>query len=135
MRVLVCGSREFTDRLIIWSILDGLLAEWKDAAEISPVMKEDEEFILIEGGAKGADTIAAEWAERNGITHWKFSADWEVWGKAAGPLRNRRMLEEGRPTEVFAFVNKPLAQSRGTADMVKVTKQSGIPAYVIEQIS
>jgi hypothetical protein len=40
------------------------------------------------------------------------------------------MLTEGQPEVAFAFVNKPLPESRGTADMVKRLHDAGIPIYV-----
>lgn len=129
MRVLVCGSRDFTDKRAIWMVLSGI--SW-----IS------ERVTLIEGGAAGADRIAAEYAE--GIvsgsasgSHWKheqYKAEWAKYGKTAGRIRNKQMLTEGKPDMVLAFVNKPLAESKGTADMVLQATQADIPTYVIRSM-
>lgn len=78
--------------------------------------------------------FALEWAndflpDGHSLT---FRADWKLHGEGAGPRRNQRMLNEGQPELVLAFVNKPLAESRGTADMVRRAKAAGISTYVIE---
>ncbi|WP_245576775.1 SLOG family protein [Kaistia adipata] len=76
---------------------------------------------VISGMATGADTLAAEWAERFGFPLRKFPADWKAHGRAAGPIRNQRMIDEGRPDLVIAFPG-----GRGTADMVRRAKAAGI---------
>lgn len=121
-RVLVCGSRTFSDRRVVDAILDGFASR-------------EGIVTLIEGGASGADFFAAEWAEALASVGWyRFAADWETHGKAAGPIRNKRMLEEGRPHLVLAFVDKPLVESKGTADMVRRAHDAGVPVYVIRAL-
>lgn len=51
-----------------------------------------------------------------------FRADWEQCGRQAGPLRNARMLAEGRPDAVIAFPG-----GKGTADMVRKARAAGLP--------
>lgn len=121
-RVLVCGSRDWDAGSPIAAILNGYLLTGP--------------LTVIEGGALGADRLARKWAEdfaRFGVTHQQFPADWGTNGKAAGPIRNGQMLRDGKPDVVWAFTSKPLAQSRGTADMVKRAKAAGIPTYVVSQ--
>jgi hypothetical protein len=72
---------------------------------------------VIEGEAPGADTMAREWAEDNGVLPEKFPADWDRYGRAAGPIRNKQMLVEGKPDLVLAF-SYDLKTSRGTRNMV-----------------
>lgn len=96
-----------------------------------------EALTVIEGGARGADSAAAdalcaaETAHPTGATVATYPADWKHHGKGAGPIRNQRMLDEGKPDIVYAFVNKPMAESRGTADMVRRAREAGIPTYVV----
>jgi hypothetical protein len=108
MRVLVCGGREYKDRRFLWSILDGIGP---------PAVSE-----IISGMARGADAFAAEWARRFGFKLHEFHADWAAHGRAAGPIRNQRMIDEGKPDLVIAFPG-----GRGTADMVRRAKAAGIP--------
>jgi hypothetical protein len=108
MRVLVCGGRDFLDR-------DCLFVEL-DALRLSRGVT-----VIISGCARGADTLGLEWAKARGIEVARFPADWEKHRRAAGPIRNQQMLDEGRPDLVIAFPG-----GRGTADMVGRATAAGI---------
>lgn len=86
--------------------------------------------VLIHGDAKGADRLS-EKALRNTYSKFpveRYPADWNKHGKAAGPIRNQQMLDEGKPDLVIAF----LAQnSRGTKDMVSRAEKAGVEVKVI----
>lgn len=115
MRVLVCGSREWTDTVAINTILDACHAEascWND------------ELVVIQGGARGADTIAATWCTDSKVQFEQYGAQWDKYGKAAGFIRNKRMLEEGKPDVVWAF-----GYGKGTDMMVNLAKDAGLPVY------
>ena len=130
MKVIVCGSRDYDVEGYIWSLLD---------FEYSWVEDSGDPFIVIEGGAKGADASAAAWADHkfeymtpgHGIEHRRFPADWDKFGKQAGYIRNTQMLDEG-PDLVLAFINKPLPESRGTAHMVGIARAAGVRTVVVE---
>lgn len=108
MKVLVCGGRDFTNIAYIWTKLDGL-----HAAE--PFTE------FMHGGARGADTIASEWSKtKPGLKRYVCRADWEKNGRAAGPIRNARMME-WEPDLVVAFPG-----GKGTADMVARAKRAGV---------
>jgi hypothetical protein len=62
------------------------------------------------------------------VTCRTFEADWRR-GKRAGPERNQRMLDEGRPDEVWAF-HTDTALGKGTADMVRKARAAGVPVRV-----
>ena len=118
MRVLVCGSRDWADRDAIWCVLNGIL---RDNADV----------VVIQGGARGADYLALRWAYVNHQPNETHPADWSKHDRAAGPIRNQQMLDEGKPDLVWAFTTKPLGQSKGTADMVSRAVAAGIPVYVV----
>lgn len=103
-RVLVCGGRDFADRQWLYRILDGL-------HEAHPIGQ------IIQGGARGADTLAKDWARDRGVSVSTFLAAWKEHGRRAGPLRNQRMLDEGKPDLVVTFPG-----GRGTADMLRRAK-------------
>lgn len=124
-RVLVCGSRHWEDVWIVQSTLEGLY--WRHKRENRGPM------IVIEGGAIGADFMAASWANYKTdleVVLEEYPADWNTYGKAAGPIRNKQMLDEGKPTLVVAFTDN-LEESKGTNNMVTQAKKAGIPVYVI----
>ena len=113
MRLLVCGSRDWSNRRFLYQFLDEYHAQ-------HPVT------VLVEGEAAGADTMSREWAESKGIVVEKYPADWTKYGKAAGPIRNSQMLQEGKPEAVIAF-SLNLETSRGTKNMVAQAIKAGVP--------
>ena len=127
MRVLVCGSRTFEDE---HDVLGSLVRGLAETIEISGYMT------LIHGNAPGVDSLAASAAGSApaGAAVESYPADWDKYGKAAGPLRNHQMLEEGKPDLVIAFVDKPLVESRGTNNMVTKARAAGLPVYIVEKV-
>jgi hypothetical protein len=77
--------------------------------------------VIISGAATGADTAAIDWAVVNWCQFLEFPADWKKLGPSAGPIRNQRMIDEGKPDLVLAFPG-----GTGTADMVRRAKAAGI---------
>lgn len=114
MKVLVCGDRNWTDREAIWWALYGF----------------PKDTVIISGGCSGADTFADEIAQEFGLVSEIYLADWKGAGKAAGPLRNKTMLEVGEPDLVIAFHND-ITNSKGTKDMAHRARVAGVPVIVI----
>jgi len=90
---------------------------------------------LIHGDAEGADRIAAVcalalgWAIDQPVhvnpPFGGYAADWRTHGRPAGPIRNQRMLVEGKPDLVLAF-HDDIRKSRGTRDMVLRALRAGV---------
>lgn len=57
--------------------------------------------LVLSGAARGADTCGEQWAARCGIPVQQYMAFWELWGKAAGFIRNRDMAEAADALAVF----------------------------------
>lgn len=121
MRILVCGGRDYSDRDHIHNTLCEI-----DATR-GPIT------CVIHGAATGADHEGMIWAQMMAesgreIKHAPFAANWKTHGRAAGPMRNARMLEVGKPDLIVAFPG-----GRGTADMVAKAKAAGVE--IIEVLS
>lgn len=114
MRIVVTGGREFNDQRVI-------------SRALRAVHEKHGISCLIAGGARGADINCQAWAERQRIPVAVYRADWNAFGKRAGILRNQQMIDEGKPEAAVAFPG-----GRGTADMVRRLKASGIPVWEIE---
>lgn len=121
MRVLICGSRDYDS--YDWPL--HAVLDWLGQAD---------ELTIIHGAARGVDSQFGELASLRGAEVIEYPAEWGNHGKAAGVRRNIRMLNEGKPDVVIAFVNKPLAESRGTSHMVRIAKAHGIDTYVMEKV-
>lgn len=137
MRILICGSRTYNRPVLA----DGTLGNEGDDPLLDAVMTgfyEDwvHDVTFIFGDARGADKSAHITAKASEYPFdGPYKADWDTYNKRAGFLRNRRMLDEGQPDIVVAFVDKPLAQSKGTDMMVNLARGAGIPTYVVEKVS
>lgn len=113
MRVLVTGSRDWTDARAVASVLGALDTMGGP-------------HVLIHGACRGLDLMAAQVARRLGWTVESHPADWATHGKAAGPLRNQEMVNTGADI-CLAF---PLPESRGTRDCMERARLAGIPVKV-----
>ena len=120
-RILVTGERIFEVSVPIWYALAVIYAT---AHEHTPT--------LIHGGARGADKLAAYIGAVYGFHVDAYSADWEQYGRAAGPIRNQQMLKKGKPNLVVAFFVDRI-KSKGTNHMVKISKEAGITCLIWEE--
>ncbi len=91
--------------------------DWTDGVAIAVELARTRPALVIEGGARGADRLAAAAARRLGLAVLELCADWQHHGRQAGVLRNVRMLHEGRPTRVVAFHDDLTALSELTASI------------------
>ena len=108
--VLVCGDRE-------WNNFDVPLAVLR---ELPP------ETIIVHGNCRGADKIAGHVARYQlGLRVIPVPADWQKYGKAAGPIRNQKMLDDYPISRVVAFHDR-FDYSTGTKDMVTRAENDGL---------
>jgi hypothetical protein len=116
--VIVCGGRDYGDD-DAWNHVIGVLESMHSETPITAV---------IQGGAPGADLQGKLWAGMHGIKCITIPADWYTHGKAAGPIRNKRMLTDFSPDVVVAFPG-----GRGTADMVRQAEAMGVKVLIMER--
>lgn len=102
MKVIVAGSRDFTDYDKVKEILN----------------KEENITEIVCGGAKGADTLGEYWAKENNIPIKYFIPDWNRYDRSAGPIRNREMSLYA--DKLIAFWD---GKSRGTKNMIENMKK------------
>jgi predicted Rossmann-fold nucleotide-binding protein len=129
VRVLVCGGRDYGQVQIAKTGANNPFAEQEEArahAVLDKLHAEAGIDCIIEGGARGADALAAQWARKTRTTHEPYPADWESFGSMAGPMRNTAMLTQGKPDLVIAFPG-----GRGTADMVRKARKAGVAVIEI----
>lgn len=115
MKVLVCGGRNFIGRTLLDSVLDFCHKEYNITC-------------VIQGEARGADSLAKAWAVENKISTKNFPAHWEKFGKKAGYIRNKQMLVEGKPDLVIAF-----SGGAGTANMIRLAKEANIEVIEVNE--
>ena len=111
MRIIICGSRNWTDRAQIHAEIDRLHTKYGD------------KLIIIHGVCEtGADMIANDYCIEKDIRIIPFPARWRFHGNAAGPIRNQRMIDQGKPQGVVAFD----MGGTGTASMISKANTAGL---------
>jgi len=111
-RVLVTGTREGVEDTLVDAELSALAPD-----------------VILCGECTGVDRQAAEWARVHEVELVTFPADWQAHRKAAGPIRNQQMLDEGKPDLVVAF---PITGSRGTFDMIYRAERAGVAVRIVD---
>lgn len=115
MRICVIGSRNYSNKPKVEEVL---------------TKYQDQSPTIISGGAPGADTLAIDIAKKLGYDTQVFYANWTKWGKTAGPIRNREMLDEGKPDLVIAF--RSPGNSSGTDGCIKEAMKRNIQHIIYE---
>lgn len=114
--ILICGDRNWNNFKVIE---DFILTLPKDT-------------IIVEGDCRGVDKISGYLAQKHGLEVIPVPAKWDVYGRAAGPIRNQEMLDKYKPTLVVAFHND-IEHSKGTKDMIERTTNAGIEFKIIKE--
>ena len=107
IKIGVTGGRFYNDRDRVYSTLDDTYKRYPN-------------MLLIAGGAAGADTLAEEWADDRLVPKLIFHAKWKLYGRKAGPIRNRQMADFGIKF-LIAFPGNV-----GTQDMMNYCQSKGI---------
>jgi predicted Rossmann fold nucleotide-binding protein DprA/Smf involved in DNA uptake len=113
-RLAVVGSRHCTDQ---------------DLVEIYILLLHEqlgERLSLVSGAATGVDTLARIIAEKHGLPITEFPADWSKYGRAAGPIRNKQLVQAS--DAVLAFV---APTSKGTRQTITLARERGLPVHVV----
>lgn len=110
LTLVVTGGRDYHDRSLVRLTLDQMRVGCK-------------RMLLVTGACPtGADEFARQWAfGLKDVEYEGVPADWDKYGRAAGPMRNRTMLEEHRPHFVVAFPG-----NRGTKSCINIAKELGL---------
>lgn len=112
-RVIIAGGRDFSDYSLLRRKCDVFFRQKTPSA-------------ILSGMARGADSLGVQYANEKGIPVQKYPADWNKYGRRAGMVRNRQMLEDA--DALVAFWD---GASRGTANMITIAKEAGIPVRVV----
>lgn len=117
-RVLIFGGRERDATRDLQTLIEHF------HRILRPRPNDNSDFIIVSGGATGSDAAALLYANRMGWHCEVYHANWKRDGRAAGPIRNRRMIAEGKPDFAISFPG-----GRGTADMLRRVIHAGIPHF------
>ena len=123
IRLIIAGTRDFTCYNIAKSETASFVQELKGAEQGCAVT-------IVSGGARGADLLGERFAKEYGFKMMRFPADWKAYGKQAGPVRNRQMLNYAKEEQgaLLAFWD---GKSRGTKNMINIAKDAGIIVKIV----
>lgn len=111
-RILIAGSRDFNNYNLVKEVIDGLQKEIKIST-------------IISGTARGADSLGEQYANENNISLERYPANWDLYGKTAGYIRNKQMAEVA--SVLVAFWNG----SKGTKNMIDLAKAKNMRVIII----
>lgn len=123
IKILVCGGRHFEEYAFFEVCLDSFLDKYGF---------EDRHIEIVSGGCEGTDKLAERFAKEHNCAMKIFPANWKLYGKAAGPIRNKQMIEyikQAKQKFVVAFTS---ANSKGTLGTISLAKKFDIPVYQID---
>ena len=112
MKIIVAGSRLYDNISVISHIMEDYLGEITE---------------VVSGAAKGVDACGERWAEMNNLPIRRFIAEWDRYGRAAGPIRNGAMADYADMAVVFYDPE----MSVGSANMIEQMKKRGKPVKEI----
>ena len=115
MKVIIAGGRDFSDYNLLREKCDKILSQVK------------EDIIVVSGTALGADTLGEKYALERGYQIVYFPANWRLYGRGAGHVRNREMAEYAN--SLIAFWD---GKSPGTKNMIETAEKSGLKTRVIK---
>lgn len=115
MKVVIAGCRDYND-----------YTEGKEYIEkIISSFSHNHEITILSGNCTGADKIGEAYAAENGFAIELYPAEWEKYGRYAGPKRNQKMAEAS--DIIICFWD---GKSKGTASMIKCAKKLGKAVYI-----
>lgn len=122
LNILIAGGRDFCNYKILENFVNKI---------ISDTNHQYETITVISGMARGADTLGVRYANEHGCLLLKFPAEWNIYGKRAGFIRNKQMLNYLAKSQdngmVIAFWD---GISSGTKDTIFTAKEMKIPCFV-----
>lgn len=104
-RIVIGGYRNFDNYEIFKNFVDLCIG---DKSEIT----------ILSGHCKGVDLMGERYAKEKGFALEIYPADWKKYGRAAGPIRNRQMVENA--DSVIAFVSETAS---GTKKLIENAKK------------
>jgi hypothetical protein len=110
LRVIIAGSRDIYD----YNLVEQAVKE--SGFDVTEV---------VSGCARGVDTLGEQWAREHHVPVKRFPANWNLYGKSAGPRRNGEMARYAE-----ALVAISLNDSPGTRNMVNQAILRGLKVYV-----
>lgn len=109
-KVVVAGCRDYNNYTEAKQYIDFCISK----------IRKEFTLIFISGGCRGSDLLGERYASENHFKIERYPANWEKYGRSAGPKRNKLMVDNS--DYIIAFWDY---RSRGTKSLIEYAKQSG----------
>lgn len=120
LKVIIAGSRSFNNYKLLEEKMDFFLKNKIDKNR--PYFNIE----IVSGTARGADTLGEKYAKEKGFALKRFPANWDLYGKKAGYIRNREMRDYADVCVVFWD-----GESKGSKHMINLAKEDNMPIRVV----
>lgn len=120
-RVIIAGGRDFDDEDLLQDSMWQLYGDSDYGYACSYLS----DYVIVSGGARGADKLGEQWAKDYSFPVERYPAQWELYGKQAGHIRNHQMAEVSNV--LVAFWD---GQSKGTENMISTALKKGLEVHV-----
>ena len=114
-RVVIAGCRDYNNYEEAKRFIDYCISD----------IRKDYTVIIVSGGTQGADALGERYARENNFKIERYIAEWDKYGKSAGPKRNKKMAEIS--DFVICFWDE---KSRGTKSMIEYSKKCDKPIKI-----
>lgn len=111
MKVIIAGGRDIENHSLVQMAIEAAGFYFSE---------------VVSGGARGVDYVGAALAALHGVPVRIYEAEWRQHGKAAGPMRNRKMAEYAD-----ALIAVWDGKSRGTKNMIEEMERMEKPVFVL----
>ncbi len=113
--IIIAGCRNYSNYKEAKEFILSCISEYKKTDRLT----------ILSGGCKGADLLGEHFAKEKGFSIKYYPADWKKFGKAAGPIRNKKMVEDCHG--VICFWD---GKSKGTASLLQFAQKAGKPIKI-----
>lgn len=117
MNLAIVGSRTGFTEEFVWRVLYALMSYYG-------------KFTIVSGGARGVDSFAESFCKKYGLDCIIYKADWDKYGKKAGFIRNKIIVDNS--DAMIAFWD---GYSKGTLYDIELQKETGRPLEIIYKTS
>ena len=112
-KIIIAGTRTFNDYNLLESKLDFYLSKKSDIE-------------IVSGTCYGKDLLGEQYAIKHNLPVKRFPADWNKYGRSAGPIRNAQMADYADACIVFWD-----GKSKGTKSMINLAKQKDLATRIV----
>lgn len=129
-RIIIAGGRNFDDTYLFESTVSKYIADLFSRHQRENPNNMDFTIEVVSGGASGADSMGEKYASFLGYPVKQFLPNWNLYGRAAGPIRNKQMAEYANEDGNGILIAFWDGKSKGTKSMIELAKIYGLVIHI-----